>query len=375
MNILIAPNAFKGSLTSVEIAEIIASAVKAVFPNANCIQLPVADGGDGTAEVLYRQLGGKKLIHEVQDPIGRNIQAPLYITPHQTAIIELADASGLRLLQPNEYQALEASTYGTGQLLKAALAHGCTRIILGVGGSATNEVGMGILRALGVRFLAKNGRETQHWTEITHLDCTTIDSRIKHGELLIPCDVNNPLTGTSGAAAVFGPQKGASPAEVEILQKAHHQLADLIEKQFNRRIHDLPFAGAAGGTSGGLHGVLGAKLVKGSAFILDELGFDEQLQQADLVITGEGHMDAQSASGKAPFEVARRAKKFGKPVIAIAGGISLATNSNDYDAAISICNRPMQLATAIAEAKALLHAQTIQVMRLMKVGRTLQTAS
>ena len=368
MNILIAPNAFKGSLTSFEIAEIIASAVQEVFPLAHCLQFPVADGGDGTAEVLFRQLGGKRIMQKVQNPIGLSIAAPIYITPDHTAIIELADASGLKLLKTTEYDALGASTYGTGQLLKVALDQGCQRIVLGVGGSATNDAGTGVLRALGVRFLDQEEKETQELTEIAHIDKSLLDERLKNCEIIVPCDVENPFVGSKGSAIVFGPQKGATTELVEELHRAHERFADLIENQCEISIHNMPFGGAAGGVAAGLHGILGAKLVKGSAFILDELDFNHALHDANLVITGEGHIDEQSTSGKAPFEVAMRAKKLNKPIIAIGGGVSLALNSTSYDVALSICNKPMDLAFAMSHAKELLHAQTIQAMRLIKVG-------
>jgi len=368
MHILIAPNAFKGSLSSFEVAHIMAKAFQEVWPQTHLTQLPVADGGDGTAQVLARQLGAipKEVI--VQNPIGRHIQAPIYVTPDRTAIIELANASGIRLLQTHEYDPMQASTFGTGQLIKAALDEGCKRLIIGIGGSATNDCGIGILRALGVKFLDRKGKLTASMLDFASVDLSQLDTRLQDSEIIVPCDVQNPLVGPQGAANIFGPQKGANTQQVEALATAHQHFADLINRQFGVKLHDMPFTGAAGGTAAGLFAILQAKLVKGSAFMLDELGFDEVLQTADIVLTGEGQIDAQTASGKAPFEVAMRAKKAGKPVITLGGAIPLQLPHSPDHAAFSICHRPMQLAEALQQAEDLLFMQACNVARLLKIG-------
>ena len=372
MNLLIAPNAYKGSLTAFEIAHIIANSFQKAWPEANLMQLPVADGGDGTAQVLSYHLGGiRKDIHVV-NPLGRPITAPIYITAHKTAIIEMADASGLRLLQKNEYAPIKASTFGTGQLIKAALDEGCKRLIIGIGGSATNDCGIGLLSSLGAKFIDTKGNHCQKITELAAIDISQLDPRLQECEIIVPSDVDNPLVGEHGAAHVFGPQKGASAAMIQKLSMAHLNFANLIKQKLQISVHHMPHTGAAGGTGAGLFGILGAQLVRGSTFILDELDFDKYLQEADLVITGEGNIDHQSDAGKAPFEVAQRARKASKPVIAIAGGIELAAHNTDYDAVFSICNAPISLEEAIQHAPKLLLAQSQQIAQLLKLGANIK---
>lgn len=371
MNILIAPNTFKGSLSAFDIAKTITKAFKTVFPESHFQQFPVADGGDGTAEVLFKHFGGERIDCQVLNPIGQTIQAPIYITPQQTAVIELADASGLKLLRKSEYNPLKSSTFGTGQLIKAAIDKGCKRIILGIGGSATNDAGLGLLQALGIRFYNQQHETATCLGDVSYFDCDQLYPKLKNCDLIIPCDVANPLIGEHGAAHIFAPQKGANEDEVKTIAKAHLNFANKIEKQFGISVHQHPYTGSAGGTAAGLLAFLQAKLVQGSAFILDELQFDDAVKNSDLVITGEGKIDEQSNAGKAPFEVAKRAQKYKKSVIAIGGGIPADLDDSTYQAALSICNEPMSLAYAMANAQTLLFAQALQIARLIKIGRKL----
>jgi len=332
MHILIAPNAFKNSLDATSVAEAIKRGLTQSNLTCTFTIFPVGDGGDGTASLLLQKLKSKLIPAEVHDPLGRKIKSSFgLIDDGKTAVIEMADASGLRLLRREEYDPMHATTFGTGELIRSALDQGVKKIILGVGGSATVDGATGILQCLGIQFLDMNLRPLENLPQdllsLDHIDITNLDKRASNIELVILCDVDNLLLGKNGAAAVFGPQKGASESDVNKLDAALKKLRDITFTQKEIDIANIKSGGAAGGTAAGLSAFLGAKLVNGIEYFLDITLFDEALDQADIVITGEGSIDLQTLQGKAPFGVARRAKEKNVPVIAVAGQIPLEPNS------------------------------------------------
>ena len=328
MRILIAPNAFKNSLDATKVAEAISKGLQQSKLSCSTVCFPVGDGGDGTASLLIQHLQGKMINATVHDPLGRKINASFGLTDQDhTAVIELANASGLRLLQPGEYDPLHATTYGTGELIKQALDQGAKKIIIGIGGSATVDAGTGIMQALGAKFCDDKGNELQQMPasliNLCGIDITGIDERLHHTELIILCDVENSLLGDHGAATIFGPQKGASENDVQQLENALDKLRSIVFDETGKDIAAIKHGGAAGGVAAGLHMFLHAKLVNGIDHFLDITGFDAALQNADLVITGEGSIDTQTLEGKAPFGVAKRAKEKSIPVIGFAGKVPL----------------------------------------------------
>lgn len=322
MHILIAPNAFKNALSAeAAAAAILRGLEQSRLPfTAECF--PVGDGGDGTGDLLMARLGAEKIVTPARDPFNRERDSYFGIVG-STAIIEMANASGLRLLAPHEPAPLHASSVGTGDLIRAALEKGAKHILIGMGGSATVDGGVGILRALGAGFLDADGRELTDLPaaliDLATIDLSGLDSRLGQVELTVLCDVDNPLLGPQGAATIFGPQKGASPQDVEMLEQALKRFADVVRLQLGVALADLPKAGTAGGAAAGLHGVLGARLVDGIEYFLNSAGFEAALTRADWVITGEGSLDEQTLKGKGPFGVAKAAKSKGLPVIGIAG--------------------------------------------------------
>jgi glycerate kinase len=326
MYILIAPNAFKNSLSASAVAQAIAAGFERSGLACTCECFPVGDGGDGTAQLLIQKRAGQKIPVEVHGPLGRKISASFgLIDEGRTAVIEMADASGLRLLRAEELNPLRATSFGTGELIQAALEQGVREIILGVGGSATVDGATGILQALGARFLDASGKDLsplpQALTRLEALDLTGLDPRLVQCKLTVLCDVENPLLGEHGAAAVFGPQKGATPAAVQMLEGALGKLSAVLGRQTGRQIATIPRGGAAGGVAAALHGFLNAELAKGIDYFLDMTGFDIALGKADLVVTGEGSIDDQTLHGKAPHGVALRAKAKSIPVVAFAGQV------------------------------------------------------
>jgi glycerate kinase len=323
MHVLIAPNAFKNSLTANEAAAAIQRGISRSRLAATKECFPVGDGGDGTGDLLIQRLHGEHITAEARDPLGRIIAANFGLLPSSTAIIEMASASGLRLLNPAELNPLRASSAGTGDLIRAALDQQARRIIIGMGGSATVDGGTGILQALGARFLNSQGQPLDHLPaqlpDLASIDLSDLDPRLDMTELIVLCDVTNPLVGAEGAAAVFGPQKGASPAAVRQLEEGLGRLAQVIAHQTGKDMATLPRTGTAGGAAAGLYGLLQASLVSGIDYFLKITDFDSALRKSNYVITGEGSIDEQTLQGKAPFGVARRAKEKGIPVIGLAG--------------------------------------------------------
>jgi glycerate 2-kinase len=356
MRILIAPNAFKKSLAAGQVAEAISKGLQESKLACSSVCFPVGDGGDGTASLLVQHFSGKVIAATVHDPLGRKIETSFGLIDNDaTAVIELADASGLKLLQPVEYAPLYATTYGTGEMIKQALDHGVKKIIIGIGGSATVDAGVGLLKALGVKFLNANGSELNQLPasliDLHKIDITATDSRLAGTEIVVLCDVANTLLGPAGAASVFGPQKGADENDVQQLERALTQLRNVVLDKNGRDMATMKHGGASGGVAAGLHTFLDAQPVNGIEYFLDITAFDASLENADLVITGEGSIDLQTLQGKAPFGVAKRAKEKSIPVIGVAGKVPLypdAELQQYFDALLPINHEAMDLETAIA---------------------------
>jgi glycerate kinase len=359
MYILIAPNAFKNCLSATEVAEAIYEGLQQSPLSFTAECFPIGDGGDGTGSLIIQKQKGKTISCEVTDPLGRTIASSFgLIDAGRTAVIEMADASGLRLLSVHEFNPLKASSHGTGELMKAALDRGVKKIILCIGGSATVDGGCGILSALGAKFLNEEGNEIiplpENLLELSSVDTTELDKRIPNCELIILSDVQNKLLGQDGAAAVFGPQKGASENDVAKLDMMLQKFAGITMKQQNKNIADIPSGGAAGGIAAGLYGWLNAKLVNGIEYFLHLTDFNSSLQKSNLLITGEGSIDMQTLNGKGPFGVAERAKQKGIPVIGIAGKVPLEKNESIqryFDVLFSVGNEPSDLASALKASK------------------------
>lgn len=327
MHVIIAPNAFKGSLSASDAAESIARGLAASGFSCKISLFPIADGGDGTVSLLADALGGEKVRVPVHDPLGRSIEAAFGWLEHEgTALIGLSDASGLKLLTPDERDPLLTNTFGTGELMSAALAKGARRIWIGVGGSATVDGGAGLASALGIRFLDASGKDIpvlpQGLSSLASVSTSEADSRLGACDIKVLCDVDNPLLGVQGAARVFGPQKGANVRSIAALEQRLSLLDEAVWRTTGIRMRSLPAGGSAGGAAAGLAAFTGAILVSGIDFFLDVLGFDALLEKADLVITGEGSLDSQTLEGKAPVGVARRARARGIPVIGMAGVVT-----------------------------------------------------
>ncbi|ARK25179.1 glycerate kinase [Sporosarcina sp. P37] len=325
MKIVIAPDAFKGSLRAGEAVEAMYRGVKKVFPHAEVLRLPVADGGEGTLSALITTTGGTSETVSVQDPLGRIINASFGVLGDQeTAVIEMAQASGLMLLAEDELDPMKASAYGTGQLIRHAFDRGFRKFIIGLGGSATNDGGTGLLEALGVRFLSEgrllrmNGAAL---SSIDSIDLSQLDRRILQADIRIASDVENPFIGEQGASFVFGPQKGADADMVLRLDEGLQHFADETERLTGIRLHDLQGAGAAGGCAGALIAYAGARLESGIDVVLSAIGFVESLMSADFILTGEGATDRQTLAGKALMGIAKAAKKHGVPAVVISGSV------------------------------------------------------
>lgn len=324
MKIVIAPDSFKESLTALEVANAIETGFKRIFPNAEYVKLPMADGGEGTVQSLVDATQGRLIETEVTAPLGNQVKSFFGLSGDgKTAIIEMAAASGLHLVPMDKRNPCQTTSFGTGELIKQAIGLGVQHIILGIGGSATNDGGAGMLQALGLRLLDKNGQSIGFGgaalSNIAEIQMADLDPRLQHVQIEVACDVNNPLCGERGASAIFGPQKGATPEMVKELDAALAHFAKIAERDCGKQIKEQPGAGAAGGMGGGLLLLPNVQLKAGVQIVLDNLKLAEQVKEADLVITGEGRMDAQSILGKTPIGVARTAKQFNKPVIVIVG--------------------------------------------------------
>lgn len=327
MKIVIAPDSYKESLSALGVAHAIERGFRAIFPLATYVSIPLADGGEGTVEAMIGATGGTKVNENVTGPLGTDVAAFWGLSGDgKTAFIEMAAASGLELVPPALRDPLRTTSFGTGQLIRAALASGVSHIIIGIGGSATNDGGAGMVQALGARLLDRAGNDIGRGggslSEIAAIDMRRFEPRVKQCRIDVACDVTNPLTGPNGASWVFGPQKGATPAVVELLDNNLRQYARVIKHQLNIEVDSIVGAGAAGGMGAALLAFCGARLRKGIEIVTEALELERHIKDCDLVVTGEGRIDGQSINGKVPIGVAAIAKKHRKPVIGIAGSLS-----------------------------------------------------
>ena len=358
MKIVVAPDSFKGSLSALQAAEAIEQGMGKVFPDANIKKIPMADGGEGTAQSLVDATGGQLLVERVADPLGNEIEAEYGILGDRTtAVIEMAAASGLTLVPIDRRDPYVTTTYGTGQLIKAALNRGCRKLIIGIGGSATNDGGAGMADALGAKLLTSNGKSISPggWGlgALDTINLSDLDSRLGATATVVACDVDNPLTGANGAAHVYGPQKGATPEMIETLDANLARFASIVKRDMGKSVADIPGSGAAGGLGAGLIAFLNAELKSGVEIMIDAVQLEKQLEGASLVVTGEGEINFQTVFGKTPVGVAKIAKKLGIPVIAIAGSIADGADevhNAGIDAMIDIVPTPMPLEIAVRNA-------------------------
>ncbi|WP_038173412.1 glycerate kinase [Vibrio pacinii] len=358
MKIVIAPDSYKESLTAMEVAKAIENGFKQVFPQANCIKLPMADGGEGTVQSLVDATGGEIVNALVTGPLGQTVEGFYGLLGEgTTAVIEMAAASGLHLVEPAQRNPLLTTTYGTGELIKAALDAGVTHIIVGIGGSATNDGGMGMAQALGARFIDSNGAELGFGggalAQLASIDLSGLDPRLAAIKLEVACDVDNPLCGIKGASHVFGPQKGATPEMVAQLDANLAHYAQVIRQTNGKEVIGQAGAGAAGGLGAALLGLFDADLRPGINIVMDAVNLCEVVKDADLVITGEGRIDSQTIHGKTPVGVARTAKMYDLPVIGIAGSIAKdchVVHDHGIDAVYSVVLGATDLPTALKEA-------------------------
>lgn len=373
VKILIAPDKFKESLSALKVADSIEKGILKVFPKAVIVKVPMADGGEGTVESLVDATGGKIIKTNVKDPLFRDIESFYGILGDgKTAVIEMAAASGLYLLKDYERNPMITTTYGTGQLIKDALDRGCRKFIIAIGGSATNDGGAGMATVLGVKFYDKDGIEIGlgggELSKIYSIDTSNIDDRLKECEFIVACDVANPLIGENGASRVYGPQKGATKEMVEVLDKNLEHYGKLLEKYFNKKIIDVPGSGAAGGLGAGLMAFLNAQLKNGIEIIIETLKLEEKIKEADIVISGEGKIDFQTAFGKTISGIAKLCKKHNKPLIVIAGTVEDIENLYEIGVSsiFSIVEKPMSLEDAIKNAPTLLEKSAERIFRLIK---------
>lgn len=326
MKIVIAPDSYKESLTALEVADAIEKGWREVYPDATYIKIPMADGGEGTVRSLVDATGGEIITKQVTGPLGQPVQAFYGVLgDRKTAVIEMAAASGLHLVPREQRNPLFTTTRGTGELILAALDHGVEHIIIGIGGSATNDGGAGMAQALGAKLLDNKGKDIGYGGEelakLDRIDISGLDSRLKYIKIEVACDVNNPLIGPMGASAIYGPQKGATPEIVTVLDQNLAHYAHLIARDLGKEVKDIPGAGAAGGLGAGLLAFTPASLKKGIDIVLSTTKLSEHVQDANLVITGEGQIDGQTVFGKTPSGVAKVAKQYHVPVIGIAGSL------------------------------------------------------
>jgi glycerate kinase len=377
MRMLIAPQEFKGSLTARKAAEAIGRGAERAAPDADLDLLPLSDGGPGFVEAMHAALGGERRTVTVRDPLGRPVSADFALVDSgRTAVIEMAEAAGLKRLRVDERDTGRASTLGVGDLVRAALDAGARRLLIGIGGSATNDGGAGMAQALGARLLDADGRELPPGgaalARLRRIDVRTFFARIADCDVIAATDVRNPLCGPEGASAVFGPQKGADPATVAALDAALENYAAIIARDLGADVRDLPGAGAAGGLGAGLVAFLGARLQPGFLMVSEATGLPDRLRAANLVLTGEGRLDGQTGYGKTVAGVAALGSEAGVPVVALCGGLAGGWQSllgSGLTAAFSIAPGPLSEDTMREGAAALLADAATQVVRLFAAGR------
>lgn len=380
MKIVVAPDSFKGSVLSADASKMIHAGLLAVDPTVEVLNVPMADGGEGTVDAILEAVGGEKIIKKVEDPLGQSIEATFgWIKSSKTAIVETAAASGLPLLNKQELNPYLASTFGTGQLIVEALDQGAETIILGLGGSATVDAGTGCFQALGVRFKNALGNELKMCGEslnkVEQIDFSTLDTRLQNVRFIIASDVANPLLGDEGAVTIFGPQKGIKKEEIPVFEEAMSHFAKAVVKATGVDLINSTGSGAAGGFGFSLQSFLQVEMKSGFTLI-NEIGqLEEKISSADLVITGEGKMDTQSLYGKVPIGVARIAKKYGVPVIAFTGQVEgdLAVFKQEgLLLVLPIVDEPMQLEEAMDRGDELLYKASERLMKALKMGSQLK---
>ena len=375
MKIVISPDSFKYSLSAEKVADAIAAGLADVFPQAQLVKCPMADGGEGTVEAIVAAGNGQLRRNQVQGPLGAPVEAHWgWLPDSHTAIIEMAEASGLQLVAPGQRDACISSTFGTGELIRAALDAGAQRVILAIGGSATNDAGAGALQALGLGLFDEQGQPLAHGglalAGLARIDLAGLDPRLAQVRFEIAADVNNPLCGEHGASAVFGPQKGASPEQVQLLDKALGHFADHCARVLPGDVRQEPGSGAAGGLGFAAKAFFAAQFRAGVEVVAELVGLAEAVQGADLVITGEGRFDAQTLRGKTPFGVARIARAQGVPVVVLAGTLGegyQAMYEHGVNAAFAITSGPMSLEDACARAEQLLTDRARDIARLLSL--------
>jgi glycerate kinase len=383
LKILVAPNAFKGSLTAEQAADAMARGVRRQLPDAGIVCLPIADGGDGLLAVVKSAFGAETCSRRVTGPLGEPVNAEfIHSADQQLAVIEMASCSGLALLKPEQYNPLLATSTGLGELIAEALELGAGHIIVGIGGSATNDGGMGMADALGVRFLDAQGQRLrgngQQLAQVERIDLSGLDARLADVRLQIVCDVDNPLLGEHGAVNVFAEQKGADAAMRQQLEQGLSHYADVVQQQLGVDVRKIPGGGAAGGLGAAFKALLGAELSPGAELVLDLLGAAQQLADADLALTAEGQLDEQSLHGKAPASLARLAHRHHVPCLALAGSVSASFESLQamhFAAAFSICPAPVTLDNAMAHAADYLEQATTQAVAAFLAGARWQSTS
>jgi glycerate kinase len=383
MRIVIAPQSLKGSLTAAEAGAAIAAGVQAVYPQAECMIVPVADGGEGTVQALVDATGGEIVLQTVTGPLGEPVEAFFGLLGNgDTAAIEMAACAGLPLVPSERRDPRITTTYGVGELILAALERGCHHFIIGIGGSATNDGGAGMAQALGASLQTSDRAEIARGgaalATLARINTSTLDKRLAACQFEVACDVNNPLCGPTGATAIYGPQKGATPEMVAQLDAALGNYAEVIEQDLGLSVKDIPGAGAAGGLGAGLITFLHATLRTGAQIVLEAVHLEEQLPGADLVITAEGQLDAQTAYGKSVGAVAELAKRYHLPVLALAGSLGeqyRAVYGLGVDAVSVLPSGPMSLENAMAHAAALTSDTTERAFRMIGIGKALRNVS
>ncbi|WP_455853752.1 glycerate kinase [Pantoea endophytica] len=377
MKIVIAPDSYKESLSALEVASAIEAGFREIFPKADYVKIPVADGGEGTVEAMVAATQGNIVRLTVTGPLGKPVEAFYGLSgDERTAFIEMAAASGLELVPAAQRDPLITTSFGTGELIKDALDRGVDHIIIGIGGSATNDGGSGMMQALGAQLLDEHGKQIPYGggalPQLARIDIEQLDTRIKQCRFEVACDVSNPLTGEKGASAIFGPQKGATPQLVQQLDKALEHYATLIHRDLDIDVLHIDGGGAAGGMGAALHAFCQAELRSGIEIVTEALGLAEQVKDADLVITGEGRIDSQSINGKVPIGVAKVAKQFNKPVIGIAGSLTAdvgVVHQHGLDAVFSVLFSICTLDDALANAAQNVRLTARNVAAVIKVGK------
>ena len=377
MKILIAPDSFKGSLEAVEVTEHIEKGIKKVISDCEIVKMPMADGGEGTVQSLVAATDGEIYHKKVTGPLREQVEAYYGILgDEKTGVIEMAAASGLPLVPEDKADPSLTTTYGTGELIATLLDENVEKIIIGIGGSATNDAGVGMAQALGVKFLDKQGEEIgfggRELAKINNIDISELDPRIKDVEIEVACDVNNPLYGEEGAAYVYAPQKGADQEMVKVLDENLRHFSKIVKKDLNQDVQSIPGAGAAGGLGAGLVAFLNAELRSGIEIILEANKIEEKLQDVDLVFTGEGEIDGQTVNGKTPVGVAKKAAKFNIPVIALGGATGKGVEKvldEDIDAVFSVIQKPLSLEEVFDSTGKWLEFTIEQVMRLVIISK------